>query len=135
MNCNNSLSIINKWTIYNCTSICSNAIVLDPTNIETRFSELYIPSRTLPYGLYELKLTVTMANFSNFSSSSSVYVRITPSGITANLVQLGTSMITRGNQQDLLLDPGTFSVDLDENTFNASVRMIPSSLLSLFYFS
>ena len=46
---------------------------------------------------------------------------ITPSGITANLVQLGTSMITRGNEQDLKLDPGTFSVDLDGYTFNATV--------------
>ena len=121
INCNKSLSIINKWTIYNCTSICLYEIVLDPTVIETRLSELYIPSRTLVYGIYELKLTVTMANFPSLTSSSSVYVQITPAGITANLVQLGTSMITCGNQQDLKLDPGTFSVDLNGYTFNASV--------------
>ncbi|CAF1380176.1 unnamed protein product, partial [Rotaria sordida] len=53
-------------------------------------------------------------------SSSSAYVRITASGITANLVQLGTSMITRGSQQDLLFDPGTYSVDPDEDSFDAS---------------
>lgn len=120
LNCNGSLSMISKWTIYNCTSICSYEIVLDPTVIETTFSEFYMPSRTLAYGIYELKLTVTMVNFPSFSSSS-VYVQITPAGITANLVQLGTSMITSGNQQDLKLDPGTFSVDLSGYTFNASV--------------
>ena len=30
-------------------------------------------------------------------------------------------MITRGYEQDLILDPGTYSVDPDEYTFNASV--------------
>ena len=30
-------------------------------------------------------------------------------------------MITRGHGQDLTLDPGTYSVDLDGNAFNASV--------------
>ena len=51
----------------------------------------------------------------------SAYVKITPSGITANLVPYGTSMITRGHQQDLYLDPGTYSADIDGNVFNASV--------------
>ena len=50
-----------------------------------------------------------------------VYVEITPSGITANLVQLGTSMITSGFEQDLKLDPGSYSIDLDENTFDKDV--------------
>jgi hypothetical protein len=53
----------------------------------------------------------------------SAYVQINPSGITANLVQFGTSMITRGHEQDLTLDPGRFSEDLDENTFNSSVSI------------
>ncbi|CAF3624741.1 unnamed protein product [Adineta steineri] len=61
-----------------------------------------------------------MIDSPNLKASSSAYVRITATGITANLVQLGTSMITRGDQQDLLLDPGTFSVDPDEDTFDAT---------------
>jgi len=64
---------------------------------------------------------VTMINFPLLKTSSSIYVEITPSGITANLIQYGTSMVTSGNQQDLKLDPGTYSVDPDENVFNASV--------------
>ncbi|CAF4366267.1 unnamed protein product, partial [Adineta steineri] len=119
-NCDGSLSTTTKWTVKNCTSTsCSFEIILNE-QVMTTFSELYIPSRTLNYGVYQLTLTVTMIDSPNLKSSSSVYVRITATGITANLVQLGTSMITRGNQQDLLLDPGTFSVDPDEDTFDAT---------------
>ncbi|CAF4174874.1 unnamed protein product, partial [Adineta steineri] len=119
-NCDGSLSTTTKWTIKNCTSIsCSFEILLNE-KVMTTFSELYIPSRTLAYGVYQLTLTVIMIDSPNLKSSSSVYVRITATGITANLVQLGTSMITRGDQQDLLLDPGRFSVDPDKDTFDAT---------------
>ena len=120
LNCNSSLLITTQWSITNCTSICSTPIVTDPTIIKS-FAEIYIPSRTLAYGTYQLKLTVTMASATTMTSTMSAYVKITPSGITANLVPYGTSMITRGHQQDLTLDPGTYSVDLDGNVFNASV--------------
>ena len=93
---------------------------LDPT-IQTTFAELYIPARTLPYGLYQLTLKLSMVTAPQLSSSTSAYVRITPSGITANLVQYGTSMITRGNEQDLVLDPGRYSADPDGATFNTTV--------------
>jgi hypothetical protein len=123
LNCDISLSTTTKWTIKNCTStICSFEIILSQKVITT-FSELYIPSRTLPYGIYELTLTVIMTDVSSLKASSTAYVRITATGITANLVQLGTSMITRGDQQDLLLDPGSFSVDPDEDSFDASVSI------------
>ena len=64
-----------------------------------------------------------MSDVPNVTSSSAVYVQITPTGVIANLLQMGTSIITRGSQQDLLLDPGTFSLDLDEDTFDASVSV------------
>jgi hypothetical protein len=109
-----------KWTIKNCTINCSNAISLDKSMM-TSFSELYIPSNTFPYGIYQLELTVTMIDYPSLTSLSSVYVKITPSGITANLVQLGTSMITSGHQQDLKLNPGKYSIDPDGYQLNASV--------------
>ncbi|CAF4139161.1 unnamed protein product, partial [Adineta steineri] len=119
-NCGGSLSTTTKWTIKNCTSTrCAFEIILNE-KLMTTYSELYIPSRTLAYGVYQLTLTVTMIDSPNLKSSSSAYVRITATGITANLVQLGTSMITRGDQQDLLFDPGTFSVDPDEDIFDAT---------------
>ena len=64
-----------------------------------------------------------MINSSNLTSSSSAYVKITQSNIIVNLIQLGTSMITRGYQQDLLLDPGTYSIDPDQVPFDATVSM------------
>jgi hypothetical protein len=87
----------------------------------TTSTQLFIPARTLDYGVYELKLTVTMASSSILSATASIFVSITSSGITANLVPLGTSIITSGYEQDLILDPGTYSIDPDTTTFNASV--------------
>jgi len=116
LNCNDSTSIRSQWILKN----NSNVISFD-SQIETTFSELFIPARKLPFGIFELELTVTMTKYPTLKSSSSVYVEITPSGITANLVQLGTSMITSGFEQDLRLDPGTYSVDPDEVTFDSKV--------------
>ncbi|CAF4270023.1 unnamed protein product, partial [Adineta steineri] len=42
LNCNTSLAMITKWTISNCTSICSQQIVVDQT-ISTKYSEIFIP--------------------------------------------------------------------------------------------
>ena len=126
--CDISLSTNLQWIIKNCTStFCSYRIILE-SKVITTLSELYIPSRTLDYGLYELTLTVIMTDVPSKRTSSTVYVRVTATGITANPVQLGTSMITRGSDQDLLLDPGTFSVDPDQDYFDASVSINQSSL-------
>lgn len=118
--CNQTYPVTIQWIIRNCTSNCSWEIQLD-SSVITTYAELYIPGRTLPYGLYQFKLIIQSAYASNLSISSSAYAKIDPSGITANLVPLGTSMITRGSTQDLQLDPGSYSVDPDENTFDTKV--------------
>jgi len=121
LNCNTSLLTNIKWTITNCNiSTCSSQVQVDQSVITT-LSELFIAAKTLAYGTYELKLTVTMSAVPNLTSSAWTYVKITASSIQANLLQFGTSMITQGYQQNLALDPGTFSVDPDAATFNASV--------------
>lgn len=122
LNCNNSLTTNMKWTLNNCTNInCFNTIPMD-SNVITTFSEIYIPALTLSLGIYELKLTVAMNSSSNLQTSKSVYIRITASGITANLAPLGTSMVTSGSKQDLELNPGLYSIDRDGYEFNASVK-------------
>jgi hypothetical protein len=98
---NQSLTIEPKWTIYKNDS---SEVELHPNT----FTELYVPARTLAVGLYEFHLKIP-----SFNLSKSLFVKIIPSGTIANLVPWGTSMITRGYRQDLKLDPGTFSVDLD----------------------
>ena len=120
LHCNSSISITTQWTIQNCTPTCSNITSIDPTIITT-LSELYIPIRTLPYGTYQMTLTVVMKDFPGLTMSSSVYVRIIASNIAANLVQFGTALITSGYQQDLNFDPGKYSIDPNQNVFNASV--------------
>ena len=62
-----------------------------------------------------------MASAANLTASASAYVKISPSGIIAILLAYGTSTITQGYEQDLTLEPGRYSVDLDGNIFNGSV--------------
>jgi hypothetical protein len=133
-NCSNSFSIIRKWAIKQCSSYCSYEIPLDLTGIDTKLSELYIPPRTLDYGVYELQLNVTIIASTNLVSSASAFIKIIPSGITANLIQLGTSMITRGHQQELKLDPGHYSFDADGYILVANVKFV-IKLFLLYLFS
>ena len=70
-----------------------------------------------------MALNVQLTNRPSVKASSSVYVQITPSDTIANLFPLGTSMITQGSAQDLVLNPGQYSVDPDEDFFDASVRI------------
>jgi hypothetical protein len=78
INCSQSFSLLTKWTILH----HSNETEFDSKLIETTSNELYIPSQTLSYGLYELKLTVILSyNSSNLTKSKSVFIQINPSGI------------------------------------------------------
>lgn len=122
INCIDSSFTNNQWTIHNCISNCSSKIQLDQ-NIQTSSTDLFIPAGTLPYGTYQLTLTIFMLDAPHLCSSASVYIKITSSNIMVNLVQFGTSMVTRGYSQDLLLDPGTFSIDPDMNDFNTDVSV------------
>ena len=118
LNCNQSFQLGMKWTFCN----GSNPVVVD-SSVFTQNSELFVPPRTFPFGVYQLTLNVS----SNVTKS--VHVQFNPSGITANLLPLRTSMITRGEEYDLHLNPGLYSLDLDEDQFNASVN--PSSQIDL----
>jgi len=113
------LSTIQKWSIKNSTNNNLSEIEFDK-KIKRSRSELYIPSNTLQYGIYQLELRVTTQDNSSITSSSSVYVEISPSGVTVNLVPLGTSVVTSGDQQNLILNPGNYSKDPDGFEFNSS---------------
>ncbi|CAF1074084.1 unnamed protein product [Adineta steineri] len=118
-NCADSLLINTQWKIKSCNTNCSNAIQVG-SSIITTSSELYIPEQTLPLGIYELELTVKIINMSNLTTTTSVYVEIIPTLIKVNLIQYATSMITHGYEENLLIDPGTYTVDPDEDTFNTT---------------
>ncbi|CAF4293069.1 unnamed protein product, partial [Adineta steineri] len=118
-NCADSLLVNTQWKIKSCNTNCSNEMQVG-SSIITTSSELYIPEQTLPLGIYELELTVRIINMSNLTTTTSVYVEIIPTLIKVNLMQYATSMITHGYEENLLIDPGTYSVDPDEDTFNTT---------------
>ena len=123
LNCSQSSAMKTEWIIRNCTTTsCSNRIYLNSTIVLTS-SELFIPSQTLQYGIYQFELIVTMMNSSWLNTSISTYIKIISSSIFVNSFYLGTSMITIGYAQDLLLNPGSYSIDLDNNIFNTSVSL------------
>ena len=118
--CHHSLSTITQWTVSNCTSHCTFQIPFN-RKIITTSNEIFIPAGTLNYSTYELKINVTMTASRHLTSSASIYVKIIPSDITANLIRLGTSMITHDFKEDLILDPGTYSINPDQPVFDTNV--------------
>jgi hypothetical protein len=130
LHCSSSLVIDARWIIENCTISCSGPISID-ASIATAFTEIYIPSRTLPLGLYRFTLTIHMQVDPQLTASASVYIQLTSAGITANLVPFGTSMITHGHDQDLILDPGRHSIALDGTLLDANVRLFLDRHISM----
>lgn len=120
LNCSDSSNVNTSWLILNCTLNCSVPATLNSL-IELSPYEVFVAARGLTYGSYEMKFIATITNPPYLTSTLSAFVKINPTGITANLVQNGTSAVTSGQNQRLLLDPGSYSVNPDENSFNASV--------------
>ena len=132
--CNSSFVLDYHWSVENCsTSNCNQTSRLVDSSLLTNSSDLFVRSQTFPLGLYQIQLTVMRNNLS--SRMKSAFVRITPSGIKANLVVFGTSMINMGVEEDLRLNPGNHSLDLDGKHFNASVRFFHWIRIRCFSFS
>jgi hypothetical protein len=111
-------SIIYQWTVFTCSTACTNPIQL--SNVTQK--ELFIGPRTLSHGIYEVKLTVTTIDISStLSSSSSVYVQITDSNIITNLVLFDRLTIRHNSKEALVLDPGKYSIDPNKITFHPHV--------------
>ena len=118
INCSTSPATVKQWTVFKCSSECSTPVLIQGSMTS---GELFIPRDSLDYGVYQIKLTVAMTLSSQLVSSAVTYLMIIPSPVTVNLLQLGSSMITHGQQQTLSLDPGSYSIDPDSTLFNASV--------------
>ena len=114
--CPKSLLTRIQWTVVACRPVCSFPIQFNASS--TILSELFLPPRSLDYGLYQMTLTVGMQVLPILTSSVSTYLYVTPSPITVNLVQYGSSMITIGRNQNFTLNPGSFSIDPDQVRFN-----------------
>lgn len=130
-NCTSLNSYFTQWIMINCTLSCESQLNTNHLlNVTT--NQISISARTLPYGIYQLKLAVTMINSTTTASaSSSVYIAIIPATIIVNLVQYGTSVITSSYENDLILDPGKYSIDPDSDIFDTTVSICNSNLIVL----
>ncbi len=122
-------SITYQWTIFTCSTICTNRIQLN--NVTQR--ELFIPPQTLSRGIYEVKLTVTTID--NSSTLSSIYIEITDSNIITNLVLSGRSTIKHNSKEALIFDPGKYSFDPNKITFHPHVRDMKDLYIFIEFFS
>ena len=109
-----------EWQIYKHSSNTSSLVQLS-LSVKKQGKRISISAGTLDYGVYEFRFTANISAFRNMSSTRSSYIEITESNSTANPVKFGTSMITSGHSQDLVLDPGQYSIDPDTRQFNPSV--------------
>jgi hypothetical protein len=119
VNSNQSLTTKTKWTIINSTTNKSFVIYVD--KITRDFTEIYIPSNILPYGIYKFILTVTMIEYPYLSKYESALLQISQSGITPKFIQVGKSIIKQKYQQQIKLQPGNHPIDLNQYTFNPIV--------------
>lgn len=91
-------------------------------------NELFIPSRLLNYGVYEVKLSVIMTDYPDMKSSVSIFVHIVHSAIAANLLPWSNGIITQNYRENLTLDPGTYSIDPESDQFKANVSHIACTM-------
>ncbi|CAF0742236.1 unnamed protein product [Didymodactylos carnosus] len=125
LNCSLSLNNTKEWTIAQCNTtsgLCTSTKMLN--NIVKGLSssttaEIYIPAMTLQYGSYQFKYTVYMNSKQTFLSYETTYIEVVQSPLVVNMLANGTSSITRGVAQDLVLNPGAWTIDPD-STFFAS---------------
>lgn len=137
INCSHIISITNKWIIKSCTSFnCSSQLSVNESLIKTTQNELYIPSKTLSYGIYEFILIVSINALSQLNVSVSSFIEIISSNIIVNFNEYELTTITYGYEQDLIFNPGKYSINPDEMIFDASAwtyeyycRIYQSSLL------
>ena len=137
LNCTAGKNITKRWSVKVCDINCSRNVDLG-SSIVTTSSELYLPALSVAIGTYEFTYTVIIGSSPSVVISASVFISIKKSAVVANLVPGGTSMITQASYQDLTLDPGSYSVDVDFTTFNRSVcylgrRQRCSNATCLFY--
>lgn len=110
-------------------------IVSEPVN----GSQLVIPPRSLPYGLFQLRFISRMWDTNDwdphqtrllpFEGYDSTYVRVLASPLVALLTEDSVDFVTRGRDQVLTLEPYLFSFDPDE----PELKVKHSSLSSLHF--
>lgn len=119
-NCTDPFFNISIWTVSSCPSACSTEVQLNQS-IATAKNDLFIPAYTLNHGHYQLQLTVTTLTSSVLNTTSLIDIDILPMNIITRLLSVDTSTIIHHDQQDLVFDPGRYSIDPTANIFDSDV--------------
>ena len=85
------------------------------------FLVYFVGAFTLPIGLHHFTLTIRTASSLLPSASGSAFVQMIAADVAASPMYFGRSMISNAHDVDLNLDPGRFSIDPEQTTFDASV--------------
>ncbi|CAF1457795.1 unnamed protein product, partial [Adineta ricciae] len=67
-NCDQPFVMKTLWTIKTCSNTSCTHTMPSNSAVNTKYTELYIPPNTLPYGIYNFTLTVSVPGFSTVSS-------------------------------------------------------------------
>ncbi|XP_055954867.1 uncharacterized protein LOC126810750 isoform X1 [Patella vulgata] len=119
--CSTTLENIKTWSIETVDDNSGEVTgVIDLSSYSTRTNaELYIPARSLDYGLYKATYSMEMsgADFDGgrFVTASYTYFRVDESDIVGIIQQGGISEIVRG-LQPITLEPHKWSFDPDDIT-------------------
>lgn len=108
------------WSITNATSLLFN--IYNQT-------EIYLPSFTLHPGQYQitLHLHVYQSTFNIFSINTSISIEILPSPIRIYFFPSNPTFFTHFTSDDLVLNPGQFSLDPDITPFPTEVHLSSTS--------
>lgn len=128
LNCSNSLNNTKQWNILQCNVDTGNCVPTAYLNglisqlSSARRSEIYIRAQQLPLGTYLFNFTVSMNSQANFAGVGFTYIKIVSSDLQVNMLPNGTSVITAGVTQSVLLQPGVYTLDPDSSYFDPRVR-------------
>ena len=119
-NCNEKSPTSMKWSLISCPSMCPNESSFNQS-INTARNELFLPFESLNYGFYEIKLTVTATSPPFLSATTVVHIEIIPKNIIISLLPVDGTKIIHHYAEDLLFDPGKYSIDSNRITINHKV--------------
>ena len=110
-----------SWDVLSCSLTCPNATQLFKSGARIS-NHVFIPAQTLSFGHYELRLTVKTLTSPPLTTTLIIDFDILPTNILTRLLPFDIPTITHHQQEDLLFDPGKYSIDPSTITFDSTVR-------------
>ena len=125
--CNVSYSTAYTWTL-NILAGSTTRLVDLSANPTAQSSEIVMQANTLAYGLYQFRfrVDVTLSTSLVLSNTIETYIQIVPTGLNVFAIQNGIQSQLIGYNQEFILNPVEYTVDLDN-------LISPSSLTFQFY--